>query len=118
MAGLIKRSDRNDCYYIQYRVGDKTKRECLYTNVKQIAEQKLRDFETAQARGEEPSQTTKTPITDVLTKCVAYIRTRKTEKSVQTEIYYLREAFGPVAPYGYPLPGHRALHVRWIPTTA
>ena len=40
-----------------------------------------------------PSQT---PIADVLTAYVKHIRATKTAKSAQTDIYYLRDAFGPV----------------------
>ncbi len=95
MASLIQRSDR-PTYYIQHRVGGKLKRECTHTDVLQIAKQKLRDFENARASGDESSLPTRTPIGDILTNYVAYIRTRKTDKSAQTETYYLREAFGPV----------------------
>ena len=39
---------------------------------------------------------TRTPIADVVTANVQHIRTIKTAKSAQTDIYYLREMFGPV----------------------
>ena len=39
---------------------------------------------------------TKTPIADVLTAYVSHIRTVKTAKSAQTDVYYLRDVFGPV----------------------
>lgn len=39
---------------------------------------------------------TRTPIADVVTAYVNHIRTVKTPKSAQTDIYYLRDAFGPI----------------------
>jgi len=39
---------------------------------------------------------TRTPIAEVVTAYVQHIRTVKTPKSAQTDIYYLREAFGPI----------------------
>ena len=54
----------------------------------QIAKEKLRQFESARMRGEESPFPTKTPVAEVLAAC--------TPKSAQTDLYYLRRAFGPV----------------------
>lgn len=39
---------------------------------------------------------TRTPIAEIVTAYVAHIRTAKTAKSAQTDIYYLRDVFGPI----------------------
>ena len=93
MASLIK---RNNIYYIQDRIGGKLKRQSLNTTSKQIAKDKLRQYQSAKLRGHVNPLPTRTPIAQVMTAYVAYIRARKTLKSAQTDIYYLREAFGPI----------------------
>lgn len=93
MASLIQ---RGSTYYIQYMVSGKAKRASTGTESLQIAKEKLRQFESAQARGDELPLPSKTPIADVMTAYVAHIRAVKTAKSAQTDIYYLRDAFGPI----------------------
>jgi hypothetical protein len=66
------------------------------TSTYQIAKEKLRHFEGALARGEDSSLPTRTTIPDALTAYVAHIRAVKTAKIAQKDIYYLRDAFGPV----------------------
>jgi integrase len=94
MAWLIK---RGPVYYIRYSQGKRSSKRKISTNTGnfQLAKEKLREFESAWARGDS-SLPTRTAIADVLTNYVAHIRTTKTDKSAQTETYYLREAFGPV----------------------
>ena len=92
MASLVK---RNDTFYLQWYVGKKIRRQSLRTRVLQIAKKKLRQFESAQIRGPEDFLPTRTPIVDVVTAYVEHIRHVKTPKSAQTDVYYLREAFGP-----------------------
>src|SRR5688572_30671026 len=92
MAWLIK---RGPVYYIRYSIAGRKRKLSTDTDNFQLAKEKLRRFESAQARGES-SLPTKTPIADVLTAYVAHIRSVKTAKSAQTDIYYLRDAFGPV----------------------
>jgi hypothetical protein len=87
---------RGPTYYIQHMVSGKAKRVSTGTDTLQIAKEKLRQFESAQARGEDHPLPTKTPIADVLTAYIEHIRTTKTAKTVQTDIYYLRDTFGPV----------------------
>ena len=93
MAYLVK---RGRVYYIKHYDGGKKSRISTGTGTYQIAKEKLRRFEDAQARGEEYSLPTRTPVAEVITAYVNHIRTVKTAKSAQTDIYYLRDAFGPV----------------------
>jgi len=93
MASLIK---RNHNYYIQWRIGKKIKRKSLDTESYQIAKERLRQFESSKLRGEDIPLPTKTRLTDILTRYVEHIRVIKTPKSAQTDIYYLRQMFGPV----------------------
>jgi hypothetical protein len=77
-------------------VSGRARRVSTATDSLQIAKEKLRQFESAQARGDELPLPTKHSIADVLTAYVAHIRTVKTAKSARTDVYYLRDAFGPV----------------------
>ena len=83
-------------YYIQFYVGKKQKRLSLKTKSKQLAKEKLRQFESSQLRGEDNPLPSSTPLSDILDKYVDNIRSRKTAKSAQTDIYYLRSIFGEV----------------------
>lgn len=97
MASLVERKFKSgSVWYIQYWEGGKQKRERAHES-KRIAEQKLRDFETAQAQGDASvALPTRTPIAEVLSGYIEHIRTAKTPKSAQTDIYYLRDVFGSV----------------------
>jgi uncharacterized protein YicC (UPF0701 family) len=64
----------------------------------QIAKEKLRKFESAQVRGEELPLPTRTDITEIISRYAEHVRTIKTAKSAQTDIYYLRQVFGPICP--------------------
>ncbi len=92
MASLVK---RNKVYYLQwYTVGKKLNRRSLNTTSYQIAKEKLRQFESAQFRGEASPLPTKTPLEKILTEYVKHMEAIKTAKSVQTDVYYLRTMFG------------------------
>lgn len=95
MAWLSK---RGSLYYIKFwHVPSKSSRRISTgTSTFHIAKEKLRQFEGALARGDDSSLPTRTSIPDALTAYVAHIRAVKTAKSAQTDIYYLRDAFGPV----------------------
>jgi integrase len=94
MASLKK---RGDSYYLQfYLPGGRQKRVNLQTDSFQLAKEKLRRFESAQAAGDELPLPTRTPVQDILTAYVEHIRTVKTAKSAQTDVYYLRDVFGPI----------------------
>jgi hypothetical protein len=89
---------RGSVYYIQYYLSGQQRRISTDTDNWQIAKEKLRQFESAQMRGDINPLPTKTPIADVVTAYVDHMRTAKTAKSAQTDIYYLRDAFGPICP--------------------
>jgi hypothetical protein len=93
MASLIR---RNKKYYIQFYVGGKIKRRSLNTTAYQIAKDKVRQFESASLRGADNPLPTRTPLSQILDKYVQHIRSFKTAKSAQTDIYYLRQIFGPI----------------------
>lgn len=95
MASLIK---RGNIYYAQYMAGKKAKRISLETYSLQIAKEKLRLLESAFYRGNDNPLPTKTPIGEVVSKYVDYMRTRKTARSVARDLYYLRDTFGPICP--------------------
>ena len=82
MASL---KQRDDVFYIQYYVGTVQKRISTGTSSYQLAKEKLRQFESAQLRGDDNPLPTRTPIADVVTANVAHIRTVKTAKSARTD---------------------------------
>jgi integrase len=95
MASLIQ---RGEIWYIQYCVSGKARRVSTGTDSEQIAKEKLRQFESAHFRGNDNPLPTRTPIAEIITAYVSHIRTVKTPKSAQTDIYYLRDAFGSICP--------------------
>lgn len=95
MASLIT---RGKIYYIQWRVGKKIKRKSLKTTSYQVAKEKLLQFESARVRGEVSPLPTQTPLPEILNRYVEHVRAVKTPKSAQTDVYYLRQMFGPVCP--------------------
>jgi hypothetical protein len=78
--------ERRGIYYAQYYVGSKQKRVSLHTSSLQIAKAKLRQIESAFARGEDNPLPTRTPIHQIVAAYVQHIRTIKTAKSAQTDI--------------------------------
>jgi integrase len=95
MASLIQ---RGEVFYIQYCVSGKARRISTGTNVLQLAKEKLRQFESSLLRGSDSPLPTRTTIAQVVGAYARHIRSYKTPKSAQTDIYYLREAFGPICP--------------------
>src|SRR5678815_1318547 len=93
MASLVP---RGKYWSIQYRVNGKLKRFSTGTTSLQLAKEKLRQFESAALRGGPSPLPTRTPIADVVTPYVEHLRAKKTAKSAQTDLYYLREIFGPI----------------------
>jgi hypothetical protein len=81
-------------FYVQYYLSGEQRRVSTDTDNLQIAKEKLRPFESAGMRGYLNLLPTKTPIADVVTAYVEHICAVKTAKSPQTDIYYLRDAFG------------------------
>lgn len=92
MAGLKL---RGSIWYLTYYADRKKQAVSLETDSLQIAKEKKRQFESAQARGGPSSLPTRTPIGSVLTAYVDHVRATKTPKSAQTDLYYLRDLFGP-----------------------
>lgn len=95
MASLIK---RDKVYYAQYMVGKRAKRISLDTTSLQLAKEKVRQLESSLYRGGDNPLPSKTPVADVVTDYIEYMRTRKTARSCERDIYYLRETFGPICP--------------------
>ena len=93
MACLKKRGTQ---WYAQYYLGRTQKRISLQTTSYGIAKEKLRRLESGLAQGDDNPLPSRTPIAEVLAAYVQHVRTIKTAKSAQTDIYYLREAFGPI----------------------
>ena len=83
-------------YYEQYYVAGKKKLVSLCTSSLQIAKEKMRQHESARFRGEEIAIPTKTPIGVVVGVFVRNMLGKKRERNVKKDVYYLREAFGPV----------------------
>ena len=95
MAGLIRRGKQ---YYATYSVGGKERRKALGTDSKQIAKELVRQLASSLLRGEPVPLPTRTPLADMVTDYVEYIEGVKTFKSAKTDIYYLRNIFGPICP--------------------
>jgi integrase len=94
MASLKK---RGDTFYLQYYLPGKIQRRVnLNTDSFQIAREKLRRFESSQAMGGELSFPTRTPLDEIVNAYVQHIRAFKKAKSAQTDVYYLRDLFGPI----------------------
>lgn len=93
MASLKK---RGKTYYIQYYLSGKQTRKNLHTGSLQIAKEQLRQFESAEVRGVDSPLPTRTALGVVLERYVEHVRTIKTAKSAQTDIYYLRSVFGAI----------------------
>jgi hypothetical protein len=89
---------RGKSFYAQFYSGGLQKRVNLNTTSLPSAKEKLRQIESSLYRGEEIQLPTRTPIPDVLERYIDYMKTRKTAKSVERHIYYLRQAFGQVSP--------------------
>ncbi len=86
MAGIYK---RGKTYYALFYVGGQKQRISLQTDSLQVAKEKIRQIESAQARGDANPLPTKTPLADILEKHVKFLETFKTAKSLQTDVYYL-----------------------------
>ncbi len=93
MAGL---KQRGSIWYLTYYLNKRKQAVSLETESLQIAKEKKRQFESAQGRGAVSSLPTQTPVANVLSGYVEHIRAIKTAKSAQTDLYYLRDMFGPV----------------------
>lgn len=93
MASLKR---RGKTYYAQYYVGSRQRRVSLHTTSLQIAKEKIRQIESAQARGTDIPLPTRTPLAQVVKAYIEYLNTVKTPRNVQRDLYYLRSTFGEV----------------------
>ena len=95
MASLTK---RGKVYYARYWLGKKQRIVCLHTKSYPMAKEKLRQIESSLAQGAELPLPSKTPVADVVSAYVQHVRTAKTKNTAKSEIYYLRDIFGPICP--------------------
>lgn len=95
MASLMK---RGKTYYARYWVAKKQRTVCLHTKSYAVAKEKVREIESSFARGADPPLPTKTPIPTVLSAYIQAMHATKTKNTVKSELYYLRDIFGPVCP--------------------
>jgi integrase len=90
--------NRNGIFYVQTCVGGKIRRQSLRTRNQQVAKEKFRRIESRLAQGDDNPLPTRTPIPEILSAYARHIRATKTAKSAQTDLYYLRQVFGPCCP--------------------
>ncbi|MCC6694856.1 MAG: site-specific integrase [Candidatus Hydrogenedentes bacterium] len=93
MASLWK---RGKMYYARYYVAGQQRAVCLHTTSHQTAKEKLNRFEVRLSERGEDALPTKTPVVKVLEAYIAHIQVAKTKAGVRSDLYYLRDIFGPV----------------------
>ncbi len=93
MAGLLR---RKKIYYVTYKVGGREHRRSLKTDSLQVAKEKKRQLESRLVRDTDNLFPTKTPVAEVVNDYVKHMRITKTPKGAQSDVYNLREAFGPL----------------------
>ena len=91
MACLKK---RGETLQIQWYEGGRQRRRSPDTESLQIAEERLRQFESAQLRGDVLPLPTKTPIGEVVASFIEHMRARRPERSWRRDASFLRESFG------------------------
>jgi integrase len=79
-------------------VGKKQRWVNLKTKSRPLALEQLHKIEAALIKGEELPLPTKTPITEVLSAYIAHIHAAKTKNTAKSELFYLRDVFGPICP--------------------
>lgn len=84
---------RNGSFYIQWYEGGKQRRRQLNTDSLQVAKEKLRQFESAQARGDECPLPTQTPVGEVVGAYVRQMKVSRPEISWRKDLGYLRDLF-------------------------
>ena len=105
MASLTK---RGRVYYARYWLGQKQRQVCLHTRSYPMAKEKLRQLESSLAQGSsELPLPSKTPIADVISAYVQHVRAAKTKNTAKSELYYLRDIFGPLCPDLEPVYGSK-----------
>ena len=81
---------RGSAYYIQFCVGQRQRRISTDSESFQIAREKLRAFESTEARGDGSPLPSRSPIADVVTAYVKHLRAMKTAKSARQSQKFLR----------------------------
>ena len=96
MASLRK---RGKVYYASYYAGGKECRKSLETTSRQVAKERLRNFESAVARGAlDDVLPTKTPVAEIVGEYAAYIKNAKSKNGVKVDFWYLQRIFGAGSP--------------------
>jgi integrase len=95
MASLVR---RGKTYYAKYWVGKKQRWVHLKTKSRPLALEQLHKIEATLIKGEELPLPTKTPLAQVLSAYVAHIHAAKTKNTAKSELFYLRDVFGPICP--------------------
>lgn len=85
---------RNGSFYIQWYDGKKQRRRMLGTDSLQVAREKLRQFESAQFRGDDCALPTRTPVGDVVAAYIEHMKVSRPENSWRKDLGYLRDLFG------------------------
>ena len=100
MASLKKRGKK---YYASYYVNGKEQRRALNTENYQVAKQRLRNLDVAQAKGVlDDTLPTRTKVADMVTQYAAFIKSTKAKNGVKIDFWYLRNMFGPVCELLHP----------------
>jgi len=95
MASLQK---RGSVYYARYWQGKRQRMICLHTRSRPLALEMLHKIESSLATGSELPLPSKTPIAEVLSAYIAHVRAAKTKNTAKSELFYLRDIFGPLCP--------------------
>jgi hypothetical protein len=95
MASLLR---RGKIYYAKYWLGGKQRWVNLKTRSRPFALEKLHELEASLAKGEDLRLPSKTPIPEVLSAYIAYMGAAKTKNTAKSELFYLRDIFGPICP--------------------
>ena len=97
MASLYK---RGRIWWTKVFHRGEVSRQSLETTNRQLARERARLVESSIKDGvfKVRGSSTRTPLALALEEFCSYLRTTRTAKSAQTDIYYLRQLFGPVCP--------------------
>jgi integrase len=95
MASLIQ---RGSTFHIQWYEGPAKRRKSLKTDSLQIAKEKLRQFQSAQFRGDGCPLPTRTPVGDIVAAYIDHMKAHRPERSWRKDMTHLRESFGECCP--------------------
>jgi integrase len=91
---------RGRIWWVKFHHRGDTIRKSLKTSNHQLARERARFLETSIKDGSftVAAACTRTPLDEALEDFCTYLRTTRTRKSAQTDIYYMRQLFGPACP--------------------